>query len=93
VSARGVLTVLRDLIPLGIGAWGIVHEEITGHFNPYALVLYGAMIGVPGLIRWAELVKLFNGGQVTITAAPSLEPPVPSSPPSSSSGPSTPGGF
>jgi hypothetical protein len=45
------LAILRDITLLGIGTFGILHQEWTGHVNVALLGVYTAMLGVPGVAR------------------------------------------
>lgn len=88
MKLQAFVTVARDLVLLGIGTFGILHQEITGHVNLDLLVLYGVMVGVPGA---AALVQVARGSAtLTVTTKPSSELAEPSSSPSASSSSSPP---
>jgi hypothetical protein len=43
-----VSTVVRDLVLLAVGSFGVVHEELTGSASVPLLVVYTTMLGIPG---------------------------------------------
>lgn len=69
-------TVLRDLLLLAIGSFGILHEELTGQASIPLLVVYTTLMGVPGAAATLWLGR---------TGSPSSSPPVDPSPPASPS--------
>lgn len=73
----------RDVACLGLGIFGVAHQEITGHVNLDLLAVYTVLLGLPGAVG---LVQLTRGKlQVTVTTeSPSPSPVPPSLPPSSS---------
>ena len=50
MKIQALITVTRDIISLGIGTFGIVHQEWTGHVSPALLAVYAAFLGLPGTI-------------------------------------------
>jgi hypothetical protein len=75
--------VARDALCLGLGIFGVAHQEITGRVNVDLLVLYSVMLGTPGTIG---LVNLLRGKvQVSVTTEPSSPSPEPAPPLPSSS--------
>lgn len=73
------LTVVRDVMSLVVGFGGIIFQQATGQVNVALLMVYTAMLGLPGAIG---LFQLARGSSTT--------PPTPtssSSPPASSSSP------
>jgi hypothetical protein len=48
------MVVIRDLIAILIGAFGLVHSQVTGNIYPELLVIYTALIGSPLAIRLLE---------------------------------------
>lgn len=81
MSWQATKTIVRDAGCLVMGFGGIAFQQITGDVNPYLLVAYMAMLGLPGgLALW----QLRGAGKQATPPTPS-----PSSPsPSSSSSPS-----
>lgn len=73
-SPSTVVVVIRDLVLLGVGSFGIVYQQISGVINVPLLAVYTAMVGVPGA---AGVLKLLR----TVP----IESGSPTSPPSSSS--------
>jgi hypothetical protein len=68
--------VLRDITLLGIGSFGILHQEWTGRVNVALLGVYTAILGVPGA---AAILGMFRSSTTTTTTVEqlpsSLEPP------------------
>ncbi len=50
-------TIFRDLLPLIIGAFGIVHQELTQDVNVELLTVYMALLGVPTATNVIVLLK------------------------------------
>jgi hypothetical protein len=71
------------LVLLAVGTFGIVHQEITGHFNLPSLGLYATAIGIPGALGVRQLAR--GSQDVPPTTSPSQSPPASVSPPPSSS--------
>lgn len=57
MKLQAVIAVTRDLILLGIGTFGILHQEITGHVNLDLLTLYGVLVGAPGVVALTQLSR------------------------------------
>lgn len=74
--------VLRDLVCLAVGGWGVIHEELSGHPSPTVLAVYAVMMVSPGVLAAGWLAREGTGGQ-------SSPPPGDSPPPPSSSQPSS----
>jgi hypothetical protein len=87
VKAERFLAISRDTSCLVIGAYGIVHMEYTGKVNEALLVVFTAMLGVPGIAGLLSLRKQIGGaGGTTVPPLPSPPPlPQPESSQSSSS--------
>jgi hypothetical protein len=75
----------RDTVLFVVGLAGIGYQQITGKVHWELLVVFGLMIGLPGI---SSLIQLVAGGS-DITPSSSSSPPQASSPSSSSSSPST----
>jgi hypothetical protein len=73
VSGPPWLTVLRDLLLLGVGIFGILYQLVTGKTDPALLVVFTTMLGIPGVANVLWLLKQ------------SGEPPQPEPPSDSSS--------
>lgn len=54
---KAAFTVLRDVILLGVGVLGILHQEFTGKVHPELLLVYSALFGVPGTIGLVQLLR------------------------------------
>lgn len=74
--------VLRDLSLLGVGIFGLLHQELTGQANPALLLVYTTILGIPGATNILAILR-----STTPTgdgeSEPSPPPPVGSSPGSS----------
>lgn len=74
MSARR-LPVRRDSLLFALGILGIGYQQYTGRFNLALMILYGLMVGVPGL---AQLIVAFRGLSSeevpTSSTGPSSEP-------------------
>lgn len=68
-----MVVVVRDLVLLGVGSWGIVYQQLSGLVNVPLLAIYTILVGVPGA---AGVLKLLR----TVP----IEPTSSGSPPSSS---------
>jgi hypothetical protein len=76
------LTVLRDLVCLALGVWGVVHEELSAHPSVEVMGFCGVLMVAPGVLAAWLLGR---------TGSPSLPPPSPPASPLPSS-PSAGGG-
>jgi hypothetical protein len=66
---KAAFTVTRDLVLLGLGVFGILHQELTGHVSPELLLVYSGLLGTPGAIG---LVTLLRGkAEIPATASSS----------------------
>lgn len=74
-SPSATVVVIRDLTLLGVGSFGIVYQQLTGQIVLPLLILYTAMVGVPGA---AGVMRLL-ARSVPIEPS-SLPPPEPSQP-------------
>lgn len=72
-SPSTVVVVVRDLVLLGVGSWGIVYQQLQGVINVPLLAIYTVLVGVPGA---AGVLKLLRNVPID---------PVSSQPPPSSS--------
>jgi len=76
--------VARDVLRFGLGAFILIHEEWTGHFNDLL-----AFAGIALCVGWSTvsaLVALRTGKNVTVSITDSSPPSVSSSSPSPPSG-------
>jgi hypothetical protein len=80
VWKRTTLAVVRDLLSFGLGAWGVIYEELTGRTSIPLLVLYATLLGVPGAAGAMWLLRI--DGQ----PSPPPEEHSPPSPPTRRSG-------
>jgi len=46
---------IRDLVLLGVGSFGILYQQLNGQVNVPLLALYTAMVGIPGAARVVQL--------------------------------------
>ena len=80
MKAGAVVTWLRDLLPLALGGWGIVYQQLSHNTDPVLLVAYMVMLSVPGasalLVRFFELQS--TGSDAT-RGTPGSRSPQPSS--------------
>lgn len=67
---------IRDLAGIGIGAWGVIHEEISAHPDLSRMMFFGALMIAPATFH-AWLLGRGNGD------GSSSAPPSPPSSPSS----------
>lgn len=51
------LSVVRDLISIAVGAFGLIHSQLTGQSSTELLIVYTALLGYPGLFQIIELKK------------------------------------
>lgn len=69
-----MVVVVRDLVLLGVGSWGIVYQQLQGVINVPLLAIYTVLVGVPGA-----------AGALRLLRSVPTEPVSSSSPPPSSS--------
>lgn len=86
-SPRDWLTVIRDVVCLGLGMFGVINEELSGKADLGRLTFFALLMVAPGALAGLALLQQQSGtgGQ---SSAPQ-EPPQPSLPPSA---PATGGG-
>lgn len=77
---RAWLTVGRDVICLGLGIWGVIHEELSPQPDLTRMAFFGVLMVAPGVLAAWWLGRS--------TGSPSLGPPSEPSAPASSSPPS-----
>lgn len=78
------LTVLRDVVCLALGVWGVVKEELSGKADLGRLVFFALLMIAPAALA---AVWLAQSGTAGSSSDPPVQPPSPSSPSPSSSGP------
>ena len=49
------LTIVRDIVSLGVGAFGLIHSQLTGTTSMELVVVYAALLGVPGVLNLLEM--------------------------------------
>jgi len=49
------VNILRDLVCMGTGAFGLVYSQLTGVISPELVAAYVALLGVPGVVNLLEL--------------------------------------
>jgi hypothetical protein len=57
VKSRAIFAVVRDVICLAAGIFGILFQQITGQVNIQLLLVYLALVGTPGTIGLVQLVR------------------------------------
>ena len=83
MSSRGAARrISRDTILFVSGLAGIAYQQVTGKVSIPLLVVFGLMVGLPGVAALLALLPLGNGEAAPTTSA-SPSPPSSSSPPSS----------
>lgn len=78
-SRTAWLIVLRDLVCLVLGVWGVVHEELTNTPDLARLGFFGVLMTAPGLLAARWLGRTTDGQSSAPPAEPSSSSP--SSPP------------
>lgn len=76
------MTVVRDLVCLAVGVWGVIHEEMSGKADLGRLGFFAVLMVVPGALATVWLAQ---------SGTASALPPSPSEP-SPSHSPSNGGG-
>lgn len=71
-----MVTIGRDVVLILVGAAGIVHQELIGPVKPELLVLYGTMLGIPGVANLIGLARGLN----SIQSAPDSQGHIATSP-------------
>ncbi len=51
------LLIIRDLVSLAVGTFGLVHSQLTGITSPVLVAVYAALLGLPGVLNLVELKK------------------------------------
>jgi hypothetical protein len=48
------VSILRDLLCMGTGTFGLVYSQVTGVISPELVAAYVTLLGVPGVVNlWA----------------------------------------
>lgn len=55
------LNIVRDVISVLVGGFGLVHSQLTGSTNLELILIYAALLGVPGILNLVELKKSSSG--------------------------------
>lgn len=76
-SPSTVVVVVRDLVLLGVGSFGILFQQLTGVIHVPLLVLYTAMVGVPGAAGVMRMVARTAFTQQSLSPPPEPPPPGP----------------
>lgn len=78
----GVLRKVSDIALLLVGIGGIIHQEWTGQVHPELLMVYTAILGIPGVAGAIQLLRSGNGsgekGGTNGSSSPSPDPESPS---------------
>lgn len=57
VKTPAVFAIVRDAVCLGAGIFGILYQQITGRTNIELLMVYLVLVGTPGAIGLAHLIR------------------------------------
>jgi hypothetical protein len=57
VKVQAALTVVRDILSMGLGTFIIVNEELTGRVHTELLILSTALLGLPSTVAIANLIR------------------------------------
>lgn len=83
MKSSGILTVARDTISLGLGAWILVHEEQTGSVHWELISAAVFMLVGPSALAFIQLLRPQSVAGAGSTATPSTPTPSSSSLPPS----------
>ncbi len=87
------LNIIRDLVSLAVGTFGLVYSQVTGQTSVELVVVYAALLGVPGVLNLLEIKgrtlesKAQESQQESKATIESLSASSSHSPPPESSGP------
>lgn len=80
------LTVLRDVVCLALGGWGVWHEAVQDKPEVLILTFFGGLMVAPGLFAAHWLAQSGIGAPSSPPPAPSSQQPPPSLPSTDSLG-------
>lgn len=74
--------VVRDLVCLAIGVWGVIHEELSGKADLTRLGFFAVLMVSPGILAtlWLAMQSGIGGPSSPPPAEPSPSPSPSSSP-------------
>lgn len=49
------MKIVRDLVSLAVGTFGLVYSQVTGQTSVELVVVYAALLGVPGVLNLMEI--------------------------------------
>lgn len=78
------LVVLRDVVCLALGVWGVIHEELSGKADLGRLAFFAGLMVAPAALA---AVWLAQSGTAGSSSDPAVSPPAPPSPSPSPNGP------
>lgn len=55
-------TIVRDIISIAVGAFGLIHSQLTGTDNTELIITYTVLLGGPGVLQLFEMKKKPPGG-------------------------------
>lgn len=70
-KAERFISITKDLILFLGGLAGIAYQQITGNVNTLLLVIFTAMVGIPGL---TNLVTLLRGTTIALPSQSQVQP-------------------
>lgn len=57
MKTTAVFAIVRDAICLGAGIFGILYQQVTGRTSIELLMVYLVLVGTPGAIGLAHLIR------------------------------------
>lgn len=49
------LVIIRDIVNIVVGAFGMIYSQVTGNTRIELIIVYAALLGVPGVLNLVEL--------------------------------------
>lgn len=70
----------RDTLLFALGCLGIGYQQVTERYHVPLLIVYGLMVGIPGIAQLAQVLgSLFPAGSASTPPEQSPSPAAPSS--------------
>lgn len=54
---KDFMVIIRDLVSLSVGTFGLVHSQLTGTVSIPLIVVYAAALGIPGVLTALEMFR------------------------------------
>jgi len=70
------MTVVRDMVCLAVGVWGVIHEELSGKADLGRLAFFAVLMIAPGILATLWLAQSGTGSP----SPPSPQEPSPPQP-------------